>query len=150
MRASVASTGGAGLSSWYARRMPTSIMIADRQQEGLLTVVVASASYFFIRNYPSTAQFLTEEERDAVQTRRNADSDATQNEAFTWANFRMTFSDIKVYLYALGFHTMSLPLYTLSLFLPSIIKDLGHTSAQAQLLTTPPYAIAFIITMTLY
>lgn len=44
---------------------------------------------------------------------------------------------------------MSLPLYTLSLFLPSIIKSLGYTSAQAQLLTVPPYALAFITTVTI-
>ena len=69
------------------------------------------------------------------------------NEAFTWENFRKTFTDVKVYLYAFGFHTMSLPLYTLSLFLPTIIKGLGYTAAQAQLLTIPPYALAFIVTM---
>lgn len=44
---------------------------------------------------------------------------------------------------------MSLPLYTLSLFLPSIIRDLGYTAAQAQLLTIPPYAVAFVKTMAL-
>ena len=44
---------------------------------------------------------------------------------------------------------MSLPLYTLSLFLPSIIRDLGYTAAQAQLLTVPPYAFAFMTTITI-
>lgn len=44
---------------------------------------------------------------------------------------------------------MSLPLYTLSLFLPSIIRDLGYTAAQAQLLTVPPYAFAFFTTLTI-
>ena len=38
-------------------------------------------------------------------------------------------------------------LYTLSLFLPTIIKDLGFTAAHAQLLTVPPYAAAFILTI---
>lgn len=42
---------------------------------------------------------------------------------------------------------MSLPLYTLSLFLPTIIKQLGYTSAEAQLLTVPPYAVATILTV---
>lgn len=42
---------------------------------------------------------------------------------------------------------MSLPLYTLSLFLPTIIKDLGYTAASAQLLTIPPYALAFCTTL---
>lgn len=42
---------------------------------------------------------------------------------------------------------MSLPLYTLSLFLPTIIAELGYTAAQAQLLTVPPYAVATILTV---
>lgn len=115
--------------------------------EGLLTVVIAGASYFFIYNYPDTAKFLTEKERVAIQLRLKDDSDATQDEAFNWTNVKKAFTDIKVYLYAFGFHTMSLPLYTLSLFLPSIIKSLGYTAAQAQLMTIPPYAIAFVATI---
>jgi hypothetical protein len=55
--------------------------------------------------------------------------------------------DYKCWLYGMGFHTMSLPLYTLSLFLPTIIKQLGYTAAQAQLLTIPPYAVATILTV---
>jgi hypothetical protein len=43
---------------------------------------------------------------------------------------------------------MSLPLYTLSLFLPTIISELGYTAAQAQLLTVPPYAVATVLTVT--
>lgn len=42
---------------------------------------------------------------------------------------------------------MSLPLYTLSLFLPTIIKTLGYSAANAQLLTVPPYAVATILTV---
>jgi MFS family permease len=42
---------------------------------------------------------------------------------------------------------MSLPLYTLSLFLPTIIAELGYTAAQAQLLTVPPYAVATVLTI---
>lgn len=49
-------------------------------------------------------------------------------------------------MYSFGFHFMSLPLYTLSLFLPTIIEDLGYSAASAQLLTIPPYALATILT----
>lgn len=58
---------------------------------------------------------------------------------------------------------MSLPLYTLSLFLvrdaslqpiretdkrqPTIIKDMGYSSARSQLLTIPPYAAATLFTI---
>ena len=32
--------------------------------------------------------------------------------------------------------------------MPTIVKDLGYTAAQAQLLTIPPYSIAFVATVT--
>lgn len=115
--------------------------------EGLLTIVVSLVAYFFVVNYPSTAKFLTEEERAYIQARLSSDTDATRDEAFTWANVSKAIKDPKVWLYGLGFHTMSLPLYTLSLFLPTIIKELGYTAAQAQLLSVPPYAIATTLTV---
>jgi MFS family permease len=115
--------------------------------EGILTVLVSLVAYFFITNYPATAKFLTDKERACVHTRLASNNDATRNEAFTWQNVRLALSDPKVWLYGLGFHTMSLPLYTLSLFLPTIIKELGYTAAQAQLLTVPPYAVAFVTTL---
>ena len=117
--------------------------------EGIVTVVVSCAAYFFIHNYPDTAKFLSSTERNFIQNRLKLDSDATQDEKLDWHNVKKAFTDIKCYLYALGFHTLSLPLYTLSLFLPSIIKDLGYASATAQLMTIPPYAIAFCLTITL-
>lgn len=115
--------------------------------EGLLTIVVSLAAYFFIHNYPATATFLSEEERARVYARLKASNDATRDEAFSWKNVSMALKDPKVWLYGLGFHTMSLPLYTLSLFLPTIIKALGYTAAQAQLLTVPPYSVATVLTL---
>lgn len=115
--------------------------------EGILTVVVGCLAYFFVTNYPATASFLRTSERSFIQKRLAADSDSAEDEGFTWANVRSTFSDPKVYLYSFGFHFMSLPLYTLSLFLPSIIADLGYSAASAQLLTIPPYALATLLTV---
>ena len=116
--------------------------------EGILTVLVSLIAYFFVANYPSTAKFLSEKEREAIHARLVSNNDATRDEAFTWTNVSFAIRDPKVWLYGLGFHTMSLPLYTLSLFLPTIIKELGYTAAQAQLLTVPPYAVATVLTLT--
>ncbi|KAL4986179.1 major facilitator superfamily domain-containing protein [Aspergillus falconensis] len=94
--------------------------------EGLFTVVMSVVAYLWVYNYPATAEFLSEKERTVM--------DAVK--------------DPKVWLYGLGFHSMSLPLYTLSLFLPTIIKELGYSAARAQLLTVPPYALGFVTTIT--
>ncbi|KAI1276868.1 major facilitator superfamily domain-containing protein [Xylaria sp. FL0933] len=111
--------------------------------EGIATVLIAAASYGFIHNYPDTSKFLNDDERNLVHQRLAADSDATHEEEFSWAAVREALRDPKCWLYGLGFHTMSLPLYTLSLFLPTIITNLGYSAATAQLLTVPPYAFAF-------
>ncbi|KAF5373924.1 hypothetical protein D9758_000869 [Tetrapyrgos nigripes] len=115
--------------------------------EGLLTIVVALFAYLFVYNYPSTASFLTTQERTDIQARLSADSDAIVSESFNWENVSKCLKDPKCWLYGLLFHTCSLPLYTLSLFLPTIIKDLGYTTAKAQLLSVPPYALATVLTV---
>lgn len=108
---------------------------------------MAFGAYWFIQNYPKDAKFLNDDERQFIHDRLAADSDATHQEEFSWAGVTQAIRDPSCWLYGLGFHTMSLPLYTLSLFLPTIIKDLGYTAAVAQLLTIPPYALAFATTL---
>lgn len=87
--------------------------------EGLLTIVIAIASYWFIADWPSKAKFITQDEKEYINARLKRDSDATQNEGFSWSNVWLAVKDPKVWLYNAVFHTLSLPLYTLSLFLVS-------------------------------
>jgi hypothetical protein len=51
--------------------------------------------------------------------RLKADSDATNEEAFLWPEVFKALKDPKCWLYCAAFHSLSLPLYTLSLFLVS-------------------------------
>jgi cyanate permease len=39
------------------------------------------------------------------------------------------------------------PIYSFSLFLPTIIKKMGYTANQAQLMTVPPYVAACLFTI---
>lgn len=94
-----------------------------------MTVLVAFAAYFFVENYPDTSKFLTKKEREFIQTRLAADSDAVMDEAFTWSAVRDALRDPNCWLYGLAFHTMSLPLYTLSLFLVRTLLNCTKTSA---------------------
>jgi hypothetical protein len=87
--------------------------------EGIATVIIAIAAYWFIQNYPGTAKFISPAERRFIHQRLASDSDATHDERFTWGNVLEALKDVKCWLYGIGFHTMSLPLYTFSLFLVS-------------------------------
>lgn len=97
--------------------------------EGIFTVLVAVAAYGFITNYPETARFLSTAEKSVLARRLESDNDATPHEGFTWANVIHGLKDYKVWLYCAAFHSLSLPLYTLSLFLVSDVESLPLRSA---------------------
>jgi MFS family permease len=57
------------------------------------------------------------------------------------------FSDWKVYVIAVMYMCMNVNLSSIGGFLPTIVKGLGYTAAQAQLFTVPPYAVALAVTV---
>jgi hypothetical protein len=78
------------------------------------------AAYWFIVDWPQKSTFLAPDEKAFVTARLKADSDASDSEEFEWSEVWKAFRDPKVWLYCAHFHTLSLPLYTLSLFLVSL------------------------------
>lgn len=111
--------------------------------EGLLTVIVAIAAYWLVPNWPEQASFLTPGEKERLLERSKHDS-AGVSEQFKWKYVRQALGDHLVWAYALLFHGFAFVLYSLSLFLPTIIAGLGYASWEAQLLTVPPYALSAI------
>lgn len=116
--------------------------------EGLATIVIAGASYFLIQEFPRNAKFLSGRDRDVLQVLLEEDNDALRDEQWSWKEVAGTFLDHKVYLYTTAWMGQALPLYTVTLFLPTIIANLGYTAANAQLLTVPPYAVGTVTSIT--
>uniref|UniRef100_A0A0W0FXF6 Major facilitator superfamily (MFS) profile domain-containing protein n=2 Tax=Moniliophthora roreri TaxID=221103 RepID=A0A0W0FXF6_MONRR len=113
--------------------------------EGLVTVVAGVLSFWIIQDFPDTAKFLTEAERTVV-IRRLQDDDqiSAAGEQLRWKYIKMGFLDWKTWV-----GSFAMPLYAFSLFLPSIINQLGGFAANrtvANLLTVPIYVFACIIT----
>lgn len=71
-------------------------------------------------DWPQKATFFTSEEKELVAARLGADSDAVADESVSWKNVKAAMGDYKVWLYGACFHTLSLPLYTLSMFMVGI------------------------------
>jgi len=114
--------------------------------EGLATVLVASASYFYMHDYPETAGFLTETERAQIvyMLKEDAQDLATHyDRKFVWQAMRdyRTYVQIGIYIGLL------IPVYAIALFTPTIVQELGFTAAQAQLLTIPPFVGGCIATI---
>ncbi|CEI62484.1 unnamed protein product [Fusarium venenatum] len=112
--------------------------------EGLLTVAVALASFKLMSDYPERAKFITEQERKHIQERLMLDRSGLAEE-FEMRYARDAFRDFKIWVHMFIAAGTFTAVYAYSLFLPTIIRDLGYSSTTAQLMSTPPYLVACVV-----
>ncbi|KAF8184699.1 MFS general substrate transporter [Pholiota molesta] len=114
--------------------------------EGIATVAVGTLAFFVLVDFPATAKFLTPEERAFIVHKKKYDNSSVgEEEDFSPRHFWAAVTDWQVYLHILVYMSVIAPLYGITLFLPTIIKDFGHTTTISQLLTVPPYVFATIL-----
>ena len=112
--------------------------------EGAITVVFGLIASVFLPHTPGQAKFLTAEERQGAITRLQLDSHGAsskadvESEAFSWRWVRMALLNVNTILLSLNFFAIITPIYSFSLFLPTIITSLGYGRVVAQLFTVPP------------
>lgn len=102
---------------------------------------VALLAFFIMYDYPDTAKFLNDKDRKEVRRRLEADRyflDDSFDQKYFWA----AFTDWKIYVHMLITIGIYSPLYSFALFLPTIIKAMGYSNNQAQLMTVAPYIVA--------
>ncbi|KAJ3066953.1 hypothetical protein HDU98_009818 [Podochytrium sp. JEL0797] len=117
--------------------------------EGVPAVLSSALVYFFLPNHPQTASFLTEEERTmAVDRLAKHGIDATETH-FDKKQFFETVTDVKVVLYAFTYLGILVPTYGFTFYLPSLLKLLGYTSLNAQLMSSVPYCVACVVVVIL-
>ncbi|KAG1863942.1 major facilitator superfamily domain-containing protein [Suillus tomentosus] len=114
--------------------------------EGIVTVLVAIFSFFYMHDYPETANFLTEPERlyiiDVLKHDSNSLSSLFDTQ-FVWQAMK----DYKTYVQILIYLGLLVPGYAIALFSPTIINELGYSAANAQLLSVPPFVAGAIATI---
>jgi MFS family permease len=116
--------------------------------EGLATILVGIASYWMVHDFPAEATFLTPDDRARVLRRLRDDKQASaSHESFRMKYFWQSIIDWKTLMFAIIYMGADGALYAFSLFLPTIISQLGYTSTTANLLSVPPYAAAAIVTV---
>jgi hypothetical protein len=96
-----------------------------------------------MQDYPATAKFLTAADRDEV-TRRLEHDRSSLDDRFIMTYFWDALKDGKIWVHMFITIGMYTPLYSISLFLPTIVKTFTASAETAQLLTVPPYVVACI------
>lgn len=115
--------------------------------EGLMTVVMAVACFLFLIDSPSlSSAWLTPDEIRYLELRQVARHGQKSTKGHDEKSFDKNalidvMTDWKMYLLIFGSWSNAVPNYALKFNLPTIVKSMGFTSAKAQLLTIPPYAI---------
>lgn len=115
--------------------------------EGLATVIVGVFCWWMVFDWPETASFLTPDDRIRVQRRLILDRQGRTAEDFDKRHIYAALKDWKTYGYMVIYMGCLVPLYAFSLFLPTILRGMGYTGTQAQLLSVPPYAVAAVLTV---
>ncbi|KAH7072659.1 major facilitator superfamily domain-containing protein [Paraphoma chrysanthemicola] len=117
--------------------------------EGAMTVVFGIICYFFMPDTPAAAGFLSDEEKEWALLRMRIDAGgsttaaAVDDEKFSWYWMKMALKSPQTYFCSFIWFFLLVPLYSFTLFLPSIISGMGYTATTAQLFTVPPNMAAF-------
>ncbi|KAI6149289.1 major facilitator superfamily domain-containing protein [Pisolithus tinctorius] len=119
--------------------------------EGLFTFVFGVISFFILSRSPETARFLSSEEKRYVVSKlksSKAISEDDREDDFSWIEVSRAFKSPHVLLLSIipFFNGMSL-LFGLAFFEPTIVAGLGYTGNQAQLMSVPPFVLAFFASM---
>ncbi|KAJ7845270.1 major facilitator superfamily domain-containing protein [Mycena olivaceomarginata] len=118
--------------------------------EGAITVACGLAAFFILPRSPTSARFLTEQEKQYVAERLREDRVMSKDpgvDAFSWSEVGRAFTSVQVILVGVIYFWNGVALYGLAYFTPSIVQSLGYTSAAAQLMTVPPFAVSALVTV---
>lgn len=113
--------------------------------EGLITMLLGMVAPFFMASKPEECSFLTEREKFIAAERLVIDHKANPNEKVQMHHVKRAIFNINNNICALGFFLINITVQSISLFMPTLLADLGWTATKAQLHTVPPYVLACLV-----
>lgn len=116
--------------------------------EGSPSLIAAVLAWYFLPDHPSTARFLTEEEKEVARARgMRRSGESERSTGIDWRDVGRTVLDAKAWLTALMYFSCNVSFSSLPVFLPTILEEMGFSSINAQGLTAPPYFASFLVTI---
>ncbi|GKT85510.1 major facilitator superfamily transporter [Colletotrichum tofieldiae] len=118
--------------------------------EGIVSIMVAVASFWFIPNFPESTgtYFFTAEESQMAQYRQtvSAGGRSEDDEGNYWGGVWMALKDPFTYFFS-AIHLFLIIAQSYKDFFPSILATLGFGQTTTYLIQAPPPIIAFLITL---
>ncbi|KAF2096428.1 MFS general substrate transporter [Rhizodiscina lignyota] len=115
--------------------------------EGIPSTVSSFLVFFFLPDYPETAGWLSAEEKVLATRRLAYEGSHGSGKSLTWAEAKGTILEWRLWIHYFIYFGISTPFSSLSLFTPTITAGLGFADLRAQLMTVPPYAVAYVVTL---
>ncbi|KXS20071.1 MFS general substrate transporter [Gonapodya prolifera JEL478] len=131
-----------GLSGWRQERPRTFLWIFIL--EGIPSILMAFATFFYMPDYPSKAWFLDEREKFIAINRLPKEDVKEEHKAFVLSEYLQMFKDWKVWILSLVYLIWVNNNYAKCAYLPTVVKNLGYKSSQAQLMTVPIYMVQLV------
>jgi len=113
--------------------------------EGLITMLIGAVAPIWMPTAPRDAYFLTDRERHIAAERLVREHKADRAAKVTRKDLRQAVFCLHNYTCALGFFLINITVQSVSVFMPTILFDLGWTNTEAQLYSVPPYFVACLI-----
>lgn len=100
---------------------------------------------FFLPDFPETVSWLSVEERALALRRLHVELSKGLHQSDWWHDTKATLLDWRLWGHYAVYFGISTPFSSLSLFTPSITAGLGYKDLRTQLMSVPPYAVAYVV-----
>ncbi|KAI0123023.1 major facilitator superfamily domain-containing protein [Xylariales sp. AK1849] len=117
--------------------------------EGLLTMFIGALAPIILPQSPSTSKRLTDREKWIAEERLQLEHKTDSTENVKPKHVKRAVKNIMNYICAGGFFMINVTVQGISVFMPTVLADLGWTSTKAQLYSVPPYVLASVVAITI-
>ncbi|PSN61739.1 retrograde regulation protein 2 [Corynespora cassiicola Philippines] len=117
--------------------------------EGIATIVAGLIAPFFLIEFPERVKFLNDRQKHIATTRVSLEKKGAHSEHPTVKESLKMLADWKIAVYSIQYFVSASSVYSLAFFKPIILRQgMGFSYAMAQLLSSPPYVFAIIMSLT--
>lgn len=113
--------------------------------EGLVTMILGGLAPILLPQSPNTSKVLNDREKWIAAERLRLELNASPNETVKPRHIKRALLNINNYVAAGGFFAINVTVQGLSVFMPTILRELGWEATTAQYYTVPVYVAASLV-----